>query len=201
MSCLKKLHKTTTPTPHRKTPHHHRLVHPGLIYIPLASRVHLPLLLYVRPESSWGIHPEGGRAFKNGQVRPLHSGLSEWPRGRGRRYRNQTGIYTRHTYSWSYILFLTLFTIPRCTATVNLVTSPGLRHWESAEASLMGVSEKMNLCNDLNAHQVLHLARACLPELAHVNVLFYLHTWIFCSLSHLLTRLHELDASSIFKKT
>lgn len=24
--------------------------------------------------------------------------------------------------------FLTLFTIPRCTATVNLVTSPGLRH-------------------------------------------------------------------------
>ncbi len=105
MSCLKKLHKTTTPTPDRKTPHHPRLVHPGLIYIPLASRVHLPLLLYVRPESSWGFHPEGGRAFKNGQVRPLHSGLSEWPRGRGRRYRNQTGIYTRHTYSWSYILF------------------------------------------------------------------------------------------------
>lgn len=72
ISCLKKLHKTTTPTPHRKPSHHPRqLAHPGLIYIPL------PLLLFVRPESSWGVYPKGGGLLKNSQVRPLNSGLSE----------------------------------------------------------------------------------------------------------------------------
>lgn len=78
ISCLKKLHKTTTPTPHRKPQHHPRqLAHPGLIYIPLAPTVHLPLLLFVRPESSWGVYPKGGGLLKNGQVRPLNSGHSE----------------------------------------------------------------------------------------------------------------------------
>ncbi len=156
-------------------------------------------------------------------MRPLHSGLSEWPRGRGRRYRNQTGIYTRHSlcYSWSYILlsfFLTLLTIPRCTATVNLVTSPGLRHWESVEASLMGVSEKINLhlhlhliicnesrqCSECTSSPALGKSVPCVKKAptgaCTCKCLVLLAQRIFCSLSHLLTRLHELDAFSVFKK-
>lgn len=122
-----------------------------------------------------------------------------------------TGIYTRHSlyYSWSYIL-LSFFSDTIDHPKMYSYSKPGHFTWTATLRECGSLTnggkweDESRQCSECTSSPALGKSVPCVKKAptgaCTCKCLVLLAQRIFCSLSHLLTRLHELDAFSVFKK-